>query len=365
MRILHLVLEPRLSGAEVLAKDLAIHQHRDGSIVGLTALLPERPDFVPLSRELERQGVECAFPAKRSSLPGKLLHLAAVLRRFKPDVLFAHATIPAFYARALPTSVPVVYVMHSAVNDFERKLFRNVERVLSSRARAVIGVSPASVRDYTECVGSHPYVTLIPNGVDTSRFAFDDRPRPGDAPVQIVQIGRYTAVKNQLQTVQAFREVAAQVGDVRLQLYGVVEDRAYRAAIEDRVKKLGLGDRVSVAGPHADVSGVLRASSVFAMPSRSEGHSIAFLEALATGIPVVASTITPFQFARTLPGVQLVDTEDTAAYAAALLGALAQPRTPRSLAGLTLQDTAQRYLDVAQQVVGARVQVHCPTTGAE
>lgn len=352
MRILHLVLEPRLSGAEVLAKDLAIHQQREGSVVGVTALLPEHPDFMPLTRELASHGVECAFPTRRSTLPGKLVFLARMLRHFRPDVVFAHATIPAFYARALPTGVPVIYVMHSAVNDFERALFRYVERILSSRARAVIGVSPANLHDYTNSVGAHPLLTLIPNGVDTTRFAFDDHPRDGDAPLQIVQIGRYTSVKNQLQTVHAFHQVAAQVKDVRLRLYGVVEDPAYLAAVKDLVKKLALEDRVSVDGPHSDVCGVLRASNVFAMPSRSEGHSIAFLEALASGIPVVASTITPFQFAKTLPGVQLVDTDDTSAYAAALLGALAQPRARRTLAGLTLQDTAERYLAVARKVAG-------------
>jgi hypothetical protein len=52
--------------------------------------------------------------------------------------------------------------------------------------------------------------------------------------------------------------------------------------------------------------------------------------------------------------VQLVDTDDTEAYALALLAALAQRKVPRSLAGLTLQDTAQRYLAIAQQVIGAR-----------
>lgn len=354
MRILHLVLEPRLSGAEVLAKDLAIHQQRDGSVVGVTALMPERPDFAPFTRDLANHGVECVFPLRRSKLPGKLMHLAGVLRRFRPDVVFAHATIPAFYARALPSTVPVIYVMHSAVNDFDRALFRHVERVLSSRARAVIGVSPANMRDYTNAVGGHPLMTMIPNGVDTSRFAFEDRPRIDGTPAQIVQIGRYTSVKNQLQTVHAFSEVARQISDVRLQLYGVVEDPAYLAAVKDLVRKLGLEERVSVDGPHTDISGVLGASNVFAMPSRSEGHSIAFLEALASGIPVVASTITPFQFAKMQPGVQLVDTDDTAAYAAALLGALTQPRVRRSLTGLTLQDTAQRYLAVAHQVTAAR-----------
>ena len=40
MRILHLVLAPRLSGAEVLAKDLAIHQQRSGETVGIASLMP-------------------------------------------------------------------------------------------------------------------------------------------------------------------------------------------------------------------------------------------------------------------------------------------------------------------------------------
>ncbi len=354
MRILHLVLEPRLSGAEVLAKDLALHQQRDGSVVCVTSLLPAHPDFAPMREELQRGGVLCRFPAKRHSLPGKLWQLAGVIRSFRADVIFAHATIPAFYARALPGTVPVIYVMHSATNDFEHALFRHVERLLSTRARAVIGVSPANLNDYTAAVGSHPLMTLIPNGVDTGRFAFDGRAVSAGQTLQIVQVGRYTSVKNQLQTVHAFRDVAAQMSDVRLVLYGVVEDPAYFDAVSDLVGKLGLTARVVVSGPHTDICSVLHASNVFAMPSRSEGHSIAFLEALASGIPVVASTIAPFAFAKTLPGVQLVDTDDTAAYARALVCALGQRRTQRSLTGLTLQDTAQRYLAVAHQVTAAR-----------
>jgi glycosyltransferase involved in cell wall biosynthesis len=91
------------------------------------------------------------------------------------------------------------------------------------------------------------------------------------------------------------------------------------------------------------------------MPSLSEGHSIAFLEALATGIPVVASTIEAFAFARDFPGVQLVDTADTSAYAQAFLNALRQPRVERALKGLTLNDTAEQYLAIARRVacVGA------------
>lgn len=355
MRILHLVLAPRLSGAEVLAKDLAIHQRMHGDAVAIASLLPQHDDFGALRVELDGHAVTCLFPARTHGSLGKLWHLYQVIRRFKPDVLLAHATIPAFYARALPVRAPVVYVMHSAANDFERSLFRRVERVLSRRAGAVVGVSEANLKDYVAAIGRHPLMQVIPNGVDTRRFvctvgaASSDK----DGAAQIVQIGRYNAVKDQLQTVRAFAEVERVVTHARLLLVGVIEDQTYFAAVNALVNELGLAGRVIVDGPREDVSGLLAESRVFAMPSRSEGHSIAFLEALATGIPVVASRIDAFAFARDFPAVQLLDTTDTAAYGHALVDALHEPRVERSLDGLTLNDTAQQYQAITRRVAGA------------
>ena len=354
MRALHLVWIPRLSGAEVLVKDLALLQKTQGHSVCIAALYPEQADFAPFRAELERGDVACRFPARKRGLIGKLLGLHRTIRHFKPDVIFAHATIPAFYARALPSGVPVVYVMHSATNDFARGLFRWVERSLSRRASAVIGVSPANVEDYRTAVGSHPLMTVIPNGVDIARFAGGGGPERGrrDAP-QIVQIGRYTSVKDQMQTVRAFKEVLGRVPSARLVLYGVIEDPEYHAGVIALAAELGIADRVDVQGPRSDIPAILAASQVFAMPSRSEAHSIAFLEALASGIPVVASTIAAFAFARNLPGVQLIDTTDTQAYANALATALEQRRAQRNLHGLTLADTADRYIQIARQVARA------------
>ncbi|RFU48105.1 glycosyltransferase family 4 protein [Paraburkholderia sp. DHOC27] len=355
MRILHLVLAPRLSGAEVLAKDLAVHQRQHGDTVALASLLPQLDDFAALRAELDEQAVTCLFPTRTHGGFGKLWHLYQAIGRFKPDVLLAHATIPAFYARALPVRVPVIYVMHSAANDFERSMFRRVERVLSRRAGAVVGVSEANVKDYVAAIGRHPLMQVIPNGVDTSRFVCttDSATNRQSDGGQIVQIGRYNAVKNQLQTVRAFAEAARVVKDARLLLVGVVEDPAYFAAVKALVSELGLNGRVIVDGPRDDVTRLLAESRVFAMPSLSEGHSIAFLEALATGIPVVASRIDAFHFARDFPGVQLLDTTHTAAYASAMVDALRAPRVARSLDGLTLNDTAQQYLAITRRVAGA------------
>lgn len=356
MRILHLVLAPRLSGAEVLARDIAITQQEEGDIVGVASLLPAHADFAALRADLDRAGVSCHFPARPARAPGRLWHLLGALRRFRPDVVFAHATIPAFYARALPWPAPVVYVMHSAVNDFERPLFRFAERLLSRRARAVVAVAQSNISDYRAAVGNHPALMLIPNGVDTRRFAAPADPAAttvsgAEGPL-VVQLGRYTAVKNQLHTVRAFAQMLPMVPGARLALYGVIEDPAYHAAVQALVDALGLGARVSVNGPRGDIPQLLALASVFAMPSASEAHSIAFLEALATGVPVVASAIPAFRFAGGFPAVQLLDTGDIAAYANALARAVAQPRTGRPLDGLTLQDTVRHYRAVARTAAG-------------
>ena len=350
MRVFHLVLAPRLSGAEVLAKDLAIDQSAEGMAVCVASLLPAHADFTTLQDELQQHGVQCWFPRRRHGPPGKLWSLFHAVRRFRPDVIFAHATIPSFYARALPLRVPVVYVMHSATNDFERPLFRRVEHILSGRARMVIGVSQQGVTDYVQAIGQHPAMTVVPNGVDLGRFAFSESADCGDRVPQVVQIGRYASVKNQLLTVRAFSEIVRQVKDARLALYGVVEDPAYQREVIELAQQLGVADRVLVAGPRTDVATVLSEANVFVMPSRSEAHSVAFLEALASGVPIVASRIPSFGFAHNFPGVQLVDTDDVRCYAEAILLALGQARTQRSLAGLTLRDTADRYRAIAQQV---------------
>ncbi|CAB3780874.1 D-inositol-3-phosphate glycosyltransferase [Paraburkholderia ultramafica] len=350
MRVFHLVLAPRLSGAEVLAKDLALDQCAEGMAVGVASLLPAHADFMSLQAELESHGVQCWFPRRRHRAAIKLWNLFVVVRRFRPDVIFAHATIPSFYARALPLHVPVVYVMHSATNDFERPLFRRVEHILSGRARVVISVSEQGVTDYVQAIGPHPSMTVVPNGVDLARFAFTDGAGRSGAAPQVAQIGRYAAVKNQLLTVRAFREVLKEVTDARLVLYGVVEDPDYQREVIALAQELGIAERVEVAGPRTDVATVLSESNVFVMPSRSEAHSVAFLEALASGVPIVASKIPAFAFANGFPGVQLVDTDNVQCYADAVVAALGQARAQRSLAGLTLRDTAARYRAIAHQV---------------
>ncbi|CAB3638626.1 glycosyltransferase family 4 protein [Trinickia soli] len=350
MRILQLVLAPRLSGAEMLVKGIAIGHRQSGHTVGITSLLPPEPDFADAANELAAHDVACIFPLRRHEHLARLVFLYRVVRRFAPDVVFAHTTIPALYARALPVAVPIVFVMHSGMNDFtENRWLRRAERALSRRASAVIGVAQRNLDQYVATIGPHRLLFVVPNGVDLARFRHtQDAPRAK----QIVQIGRYMPEKNQLDTVRAFREVLACEPGTTLHLCGVIEDRDYHAQILSLVDALGIAASVRVEGPRSDVPDVLARADVFAMPSRFEAHSIGFLEALASGIPIVANEIAAFAFARDYPSVSLVDTTDIERYGRALTEALTQPRSTRPLEGLTLEDTARRYLEIAARVAG-------------
>ena len=366
MRIFQLILAPRLSGAEMLVKGIAIDHQQSGHSVCIASLLPAHGDFAPAAGELAAHRVTCVFPSRPYEKLGRLLFLYRAIRRFKPDVIFAHSTIPALYVRALPVRVPIVWVMHSGVNDFQDNRLQRAERLLSLRAKAVIGVSQKNIDEYRSAIGGHPALIVVPNGVDAERFRHRDsvrvpRGEPGSASAgtravraakRIVQIGRYIPEKGHLDTVHAFKKVLDVEPDARLLLCGVVEDAGYHAKVRSLVDELGLASHVEVTGPQTNVAEILAGSSVFAMPSRFEAHSIGFLEALASGIPIVANTIAAFAFARQWPGVQLVETGNIDRYADALAAALGEPRVQRSLDGLTLEDTAERYLAIARQVIG-------------
>lgn len=366
MRIFQLILAPRLSGAEMLVKGIAIDHQESGHSVCVASLLPPHGDFAFAAGELAAHRVTCVFPARRYEKFGRLLFLYRAIRRFKPDVIFAHATIPALYVRALPVRVPIVWVMHSGVNDFQNNRLQRAERLLSMRAKAVIGVSQKNIDEYRSAIGRHPALIVVPNGVDAARFrhrepALGAWGNAGSAGAgtgaargvkRIVQIGRYIEEKGQLDTVRAFKRVLEVEPDARLLLCGVIDDAEYHAVVRALVDELGLALHVDIKGPQTNVAEILANASVFAMPSRFEAHSIGFLEALASGIPIVANTIPAFGFAREWPGVQLIETADIERYASALAAALTEPRAQRSLDGLTLEDTAERYLAIARQVIG-------------
>lgn len=134
-------------------------------------------------------------------------------------------------------------------------------------------------------------VHLIPYGVDTAAFRNAKAPA---APPYFLALGRLTPKKAPLRTIKAFAAVAAAQQEIRLVMAG---DGELMAACQALVAKLGLTDRIDFAGAidHAAVPGLMYGAQALVQHSittengDSEGLPLAVLEAMAAGIPVIAT----------------------------------------------------------------------------
>jgi glycosyltransferase involved in cell wall biosynthesis len=136
-----------------------------------------------------------------------------------------------------------------------------------------------------------PRIVAIPNGVPVPDVAWQRRPDWRRAP-RAVFVGRLAPEKGLDVLVTAWPLVRARYPEARLALIG---EGPQRPALEEMVKNLGMGLgpglAVDISGAVPEPSELLRGADLFIIPSREEGMSISLLEAMALGIPLVASSI--------------------------------------------------------------------------
>jgi glycosyltransferase involved in cell wall biosynthesis len=138
--------------------------------------------------------------------------------------------------------------------------------------------------------------TIVPNGVHPARFAKLDKREAraltglNDAGPIIIYVGALRTVKGVEFLLKAMKTIAEADPTVTLLLVG---DGVEREKLEGLVRNLGLEERVRFIGrvDNEDVSRYLSASDLFILPSLAEGFGIALLEAMASGLPIVATNV--------------------------------------------------------------------------
>ena len=130
-------------------------------------------------------------------------------------------------------------------------------------------------------------MNIVHCGVDSGLF---EKRVHSELATQVLWVGRLAAVKGLPILLDAWARVSKEYRDVRLKLVG---DGPDRAMIERRIKELGLEDRITITGylSQSDVRTELQRSDLFVMPSFAEGVPVVLMEAMAAGIPVVATRI--------------------------------------------------------------------------
>jgi colanic acid/amylovoran biosynthesis glycosyltransferase len=140
------------------------------------------------------------------------------------------------------------------------------------------------------CAAQHRRrVVYVPLGVDLSRFTSTSHVRT-ERNVRIVCVARLEAVKGHAVLIDAFAHLVASGREIELILVG---EGRLRRAIGRRVQQLGLHSRVLCTGviDNADLPALLQSAEIFVLASHAEGLPVALMEAMAVGIPCVATTV--------------------------------------------------------------------------
>jgi glycosyltransferase involved in cell wall biosynthesis len=269
-------------------------------------------------------------PSRRAPRVTVIPDLRRSLRALAPDVVLSGGNFGHFslWAASRGLNISIVYCFSNAMVR-EGQPLRNRWRafwsglLVEGSARAiVVGRTLADSAVFRGSIASGKAV-LVHNGVELSRArAAPAEPAPpamiGDDPV-VLSIGRLQPQKNFEGLIDAVA-AANRVRPLRLVILGGGAD-AYREALLARARARGIADRCLLPGVTDDVFAWLRAADVFALASHWEGSSIALLEAMAAGTPVVAS-FTAGDAPEVLDGGRhglLADATDPDAFAAALL----------------------------------------------
>ena len=297
--VVHLIYRLDFGGLETLLVDCINHMPPERyrhAIVCLTG-------YTAFADKISRPGVELYALDKQPGL-GLGIHakLFKLLRRLRPAILHTYNFACAEYAvPAWAARVPVrIHAEHGRDASDPQGLNRKhnfLRRALVPWIDRYVPVSHDLARWLTGVVGIPENKSeLIMNGVDTVRFAPQlpqaVTPWAGADTFVIGTVGRLQDVKDQATLIEAFALLCASRPEQRAQLrLAIVGDGPLRERLAQKARDAGVADLVWFPGARNDIPELMRSFDLFALSSIAEGTPVTLLEAMACGLPVVATAV--------------------------------------------------------------------------
>ena len=303
-----------------------------------------------LEAEIAAQGVRVEGPAQAGFLrwPKATLALACWLRRERPAIV--HFFLPRPYIFGSLAAELAGHrrrlMSRRSLTDYRVKypLLGSVERLLHQRTFGILGNSQAVVDQLATEVDDRRKLALIHNGIEMPSPVFTSSRQqtraalqiPGDALVVSV-IANLIAYKGHRDLIEALALIKDELPP-SWRLLAIGRDDGVGSDLKADAQALHIADNIMWLGERSDVEDLLAASDIFVLPSHQEGFSNALLEAMAGGLPAIATVVGGNSDA-------VVDHET---------GFLVPPRDPRALAAAILRlakdpDLRRRFAEAGRR----------------
>jgi glycosyltransferase involved in cell wall biosynthesis len=253
-----------------------------------------------LGKDIEKMGIpliELNLLQKRGWDRTIVKRLAELMKKEHIDLIHSHLYHANFYGRlaAMRAHIPAVISVHNTYlkRKWHRELFN---WYLARHTSAIIAVSEDIRRDIIRFDRVAPaLISVILNGIDLKRAHSPLSPSeakirlniPKDA-VVLGTIGRLEEQKGHRYLIEAMASMRNHTPRLHLLIVG---DGRERGALKSQIERLGLLEHVQLLGSRSDIGDILRSIDIFVMPSLWEGLSLAMLEAMAAGLPVIATNV--------------------------------------------------------------------------
>lgn len=287
MKVCLIINSLEAGGAERVLSLLANHWSRHHDVHVITFRAPGVEPFYPLSPTiaLHQLGREkrLRFWQKAWRVLPSAFKLRQTVRFIRPDCIISFVDLMNVFSLLALRGLGIRHIVSERIDPTEHKinlLLKIFRRIIYPWAYKIV-IQGSYIAPYFQNYGS---ISVIPNPIVAPPLQF----KQAEKNLKIITIGRLVPQKNHACLIQAFAAIADNYPDWTVDIFG---EGADYESLRRLIKQLHMTNRIHLRGKTSDVYAELNRSSIFVFPSLYEGFPNALAEAMAVGLPVVASDI--------------------------------------------------------------------------
>lgn len=278
MKILMLITGMRSGGAERVMATIC-NELSQRHIVRLGIMKSAESDYLLSDRVQVVTG-----NINNKSLLKSVIFSKNEIDKWEPDIVLSFMTktnIIALLAKKVSCWKPPVVIAERANPKYSKGIFKALRRCLYPYADGAVFQTEKAQAYYRNIIRCRSVVIRNPLNPN-----FKVEPFIGTRTKRIVCVGRLSEEKNQRLLINAFAEIAPEYPDYKVEIYG---DGPLKEELAQLIERIGMQDRILLMGYKAHVQDYIKDAACFVLPSNSEGMPNALLEAMALGIPSIAT----------------------------------------------------------------------------
>ncbi|MCF0134807.1 MAG: glycosyltransferase [Lachnospiraceae bacterium] len=287
MNVLVIIPSLEIGGAETMVGNLAVRLKEHG--VTVTVLTYEQ-SHSPIAEQLSGRGIRLMSLGKSTGIDVRVINkIKNVIRQVEPQVIHTH-THALLYTVLASGRIPIVHTLHSiADKEQSSAIGKTLARFIYRKAGKVVPVAISeTVKDsLVDGFKVQKPVPVIYNGVPVGQILKKHTYSCGET-IEIFHVGRIMHLKNHRMMIDTVEKLLSENHNVRLHFYG---EGADKEELMREVRDRSLDKNIIFEGLNTGLFSELCKGDIFVLPSQYEGMPMSLIEAMAAGLPCIATNV--------------------------------------------------------------------------